>query len=509
MAKLKRLDISTVKRNAIKRGVMTSAQWNDTFAELAADLGNISTQWNNSLLTLLATVPDGTDDVAVDAFKFGLDGSHVYIDADATDAAATVRYFNTSKDRPNTIKEQIDDVYTQLTALETDIENFDISTGGLTTEQKSRIGMNIFDTTQTSASTSLDAITNNNKLNLQQVAKDLYGSGWSLDNDANANLDNSVKDMVNALLVLHSGSWSGDINLFHDFDATPILKDVYNNGSSAADQTITVLDSKGGKPIIKGSKVSGDHTGSTGYSFESGDSTTSHLVKFQGVNNTAFDAGSGFSQSFKQVLIQASGMSGPHQPLQLHVEDYSAASDPGIGLGITTGYVAKWQTGSANKALGEDGIVLIDTTASGLMAAHTVATRSKPADPIPSWDNGAALTVTAKYRSITANTETAAGVPLPTSTAYRAGFSVKAKFIGTTNAENTMASEVILVYSSKSGDTTVSAGPMVLYKVGTGTTATDWTATLSLGGNTVYANVAGAANTEWRIVFELLGSRAT
>ena len=214
--RLNNFSFSFVVRNAPRNGPSSSDAWNDSVREISNDLANLTIEWKK-LVKIMEGLPNGDQDTAVNAFQFGLDGKHLWVDQDvsaSSDDAAT--YFNSNKGRPNTVKEQFDAVYTSINNEIASIEET-INTGsaGLTTAQKNAIGINIFDSSQVSSSTSLDGKSERNRLNLLQLAQDLGGGSYTLDNDGLANLVYSVKDQVDALLVLHNGSWNTDITLSH------------------------------------------------------------------------------------------------------------------------------------------------------------------------------------------------------------------------------------------------------------------------------------------------------
>jgi len=222
---IEKLVVSVIKRNAIKRGQTSSDAWNDSFEEVVNDFNRLTTQWNESLWPLLSNLPDGTNDL--NAFSNGLDGRTLLVDSSATSTVTDTTFFNLSNDRPNNIKEQFSDIYTSITQLRDDLEGqISISGGALTDAEKERIGTNIFDDGDTSSSTSLDGKSENNRLNTIQIARDLYGAGFTLDNDGSANLSNSVMAMVDALLELHNGNWDNDISLSHS-----TLGDFFADGS--------------------------------------------------------------------------------------------------------------------------------------------------------------------------------------------------------------------------------------------------------------------------------------
>lgn len=208
---------SLVRRNAPYRGPRSSDTWNDTVDELITDIGSISGQWNDSLEPLLAVLPDGSVDAALDAFTYGLDGSQIYIDYDATSISDNGLYWDDTNSRPITIKETIDnlrlDVDDTFNELSTLIEN---SISGLTYEQRLGIGIEIFADTYSFGGVSIYQRSISNRFNIEQLATDLYGSGnYTLDGDGVAILTNSVKAMVDALLEAHSGDWDSDVALAH------------------------------------------------------------------------------------------------------------------------------------------------------------------------------------------------------------------------------------------------------------------------------------------------------
>jgi hypothetical protein len=242
----KKLVTSLIKRNAIKRGPTSSDAWNDTVEELSNDLSRLTSTWNDLLFPLLDSLPNGTDDL--NAFTAGLDGTVVYVDQDAVLNVADNKYFNSVHSRPNSIKDQFEAVYTKIattqTTLEAEITN---QSGALTQGQKDSIGAHIFDSGATSSSSSLDGKSENSRLNDNQLAKDLYGAGYTLDNDGNANLTNSVKDMVNALLLIHNGSWAGDVTVDH---TSLGFGDFKSDGSVAMTGVLKAANGTAGSPAI-------------------------------------------------------------------------------------------------------------------------------------------------------------------------------------------------------------------------------------------------------------------
>lgn len=210
------LNYTFVRRPAPKSGPSSSDAWNDSFTELANDLATTSFEWNNKLVPVFDGLPDGTLDTSVNVFRTGLDGQTIWVDQNVVSTDDDLTYFDQVRNRPTTIYESFQDVYTHVAAQIDQVRDDIVDQAtGLTTDQKNRIGANVFDNTQTSTSLSLDGKSENNRLNVIQLAADLYGPGYALGNDGATDLANSVFAMVDALLELHNGDWASDITLNH------------------------------------------------------------------------------------------------------------------------------------------------------------------------------------------------------------------------------------------------------------------------------------------------------
>jgi len=247
VAKIITMRINFVRRNAPKTGGMSSEMINSSLLELSTDLLGLQQQWNNNLVPLIETLPsasasDGND--LIDAFTDGLDGKTLYIDSEATVTSEST-YFNSTHSRPNTVKEQVSNLYVYIDSIETELrEEISAAVGVLTETQKARIGMNIFDTTQSSSALSLDGVTATSKQNIYQIAKDLYDttSGYTLVGDGDPILTNSIRDHIVALFGVHNGTWDSDLDLSHSgmvafTDVTGTLPQIRVDKSSTYNDT--------------------------------------------------------------------------------------------------------------------------------------------------------------------------------------------------------------------------------------------------------------------------------
>lgn len=219
---INQLSLSLIKRNVAYRGPRTSDSWNDTIDEIATDLAAITSEWNSKLHPLLAAVPDGTDDVNVDAFLNGLDGTQLYTDSNATSTSDNGELWSTTYSRPLTVKETIDSIKDEVESNYNDLAALISDTAGvLTHDQKRAIGLEIFDEGYSFTGISILSRSQTNEFNVNQLAKDLYGTSSVLDGDGISHFGvggsgASVNDALTNILAMHGGTWTTDISLVHD-----------------------------------------------------------------------------------------------------------------------------------------------------------------------------------------------------------------------------------------------------------------------------------------------------
>ena len=244
--RLNQLNLTFSMRNAPRSGPTSSEAWNDSFTEVATDFASLATEWNNKLVVLLNGLPYGSYSTSIDAFENGLDGSNLWVDQSVVSTDDDLTFFDDDSNRPTTVKESLIDLYEYIDEQITQtIEDIAADTSGLTTAQKNRIGSNVFDATQTSSVSSIDGKSEYNRFNTIQLAKDIYGAGYTLDHDGNANLTNSVATMVDALLELHNGNWDDDVALSHVGTFTALQTDITTSAittDSFAGVAVTLQD---------------------------------------------------------------------------------------------------------------------------------------------------------------------------------------------------------------------------------------------------------------------------
>lgn len=224
---LKQLYVNFMKRRVPLRGQIPSDSFNSSMEEIGNDLANLASE-HIKLKTLTDTLPDGTEDTTLDVWTNGLDGANLWTDESA---GTTSLYWDSTNSRPRTVRESLDDLHVRITNTSLELqESITENSVALTTAQKERIGINIFDGTLTSSTISLDGKSERNRLNTIQLAKDLYGASYyTLDSDGVENLLYSVRDMVGALLDAHGGTWNADITLTHSGISIVVNQDAVNN----------------------------------------------------------------------------------------------------------------------------------------------------------------------------------------------------------------------------------------------------------------------------------------
>lgn len=111
---VKELQVNLMKRLAPRRGPTSSAAWNDSVDEIITDLSRLTDQWNNAFIPLVSNLPNGSSDLE-SAWTDGLDGRVLQVDLSAT--SSNLVYWNSGSDRPNSLLEQFESVYTSIQNL--------------------------------------------------------------------------------------------------------------------------------------------------------------------------------------------------------------------------------------------------------------------------------------------------------------------------------------------------------------------------------------------------------
>jgi hypothetical protein len=120
--RIENIQVLLVVRNQRMNGPTSSEAMNDTIEEISHDLSGLSDQWNNRLVPLTTSLPDGSVSSSVDAFINGLDGANMYVEQNAS-TTVNPSYYSISLGRAHTIFEQFENVYTTISELQENLEN--------------------------------------------------------------------------------------------------------------------------------------------------------------------------------------------------------------------------------------------------------------------------------------------------------------------------------------------------------------------------------------------------
>lgn len=208
------IDVTIVERLAPHAGPTSSNDYNATLDEIINSMAQISNTWNTELQPLLDTLPGGNtiiirDDRTSDPNPFvnGFDGSQFYVDLTSTALTDDGQYYNATFERPYTVKEYLEVTNSNFN---TQIENVLVNISqisqdsGITARQQQAIGARIFDPTQTSASGSLDGITQSLTRNQSQIGLDISGNSNYLTGLGTQTLQFPILTQLTAIESTHS-----------------------------------------------------------------------------------------------------------------------------------------------------------------------------------------------------------------------------------------------------------------------------------------------------------------
>lgn len=252
MSRPKNIVLTAILRNQKLGGPASSDQINSFQKEIIRDLTSFRSEYNDKIVPLTSVLPDGSVDSGIDAFKNGLDGRTLFVSSVATSALSSGRLFNSVKGRPNTVYEQVVNLFTYIDDQISDVNNSIAGLGisgsgnGLTDTQILRIGSNIFDPSLSSTTASLHGRTIIDKGNILQLARDIYGGTSPTLNTSGAPvLTNSIASMLSALLAIHGGTYDTDISLNH-VDIVDSIAAHTTNVSNPHSVTLTQAIAAGG-----------------------------------------------------------------------------------------------------------------------------------------------------------------------------------------------------------------------------------------------------------------------
>lgn len=234
---IKKLRTNFVERNIPKNGPFSTEDYSAAMEELSVDLVNVATRWNEELYPLIYALPRGSAETrwvgatnVPDPESDGLHGDVMLTDNDATSTSDDGYFWNGTNNRPRTIKETAINLHNRIADLQEELEAeiADLA-NGLTGDQWARLGLYVQDGTSANAVGSVAYNADDALTKVTNMAADIYNGGTA---DIGSP-SNTIQDMVDALLELHNGDWSGDIALNHTGITLSAQSDLPNSASYA------------------------------------------------------------------------------------------------------------------------------------------------------------------------------------------------------------------------------------------------------------------------------------
>lgn len=187
---------------------------------------SVRSNWRLYTRPILNSLPAGGKDLRwstaegkalpdkIDCYKYGVQGTTLFVFNDATADKADGRYWVSDESRPKTIAEKFEDLYSEISDLSDELS---VETSVDLDPLWAAIGEDYRDGSKVGLSGSLDNRVSTNEGYLATLNRDIYEPStfpYSISNP----IPYSIADMLNELLVLHNGSgWGGDPSVIsHD-----------------------------------------------------------------------------------------------------------------------------------------------------------------------------------------------------------------------------------------------------------------------------------------------------
>lgn len=204
---------------AADRGIVSSADLRNSINSISSNTNQQWRLWQNNIRPILDSLPAGTRDTRwrsgkglppkIDALNYGVQGTTLFVFNDADEIKASGRYWKIEDERPITIAEALEDIWSALN----DIEITD-STSEVDADLEPlwrAVGHRYQNSALTSISTSLDARTRILESNINQLTRDLYGNNEGYSWTFGSPLSFSVAQNIDYLLQIHNVTgWQAD-----------------------------------------------------------------------------------------------------------------------------------------------------------------------------------------------------------------------------------------------------------------------------------------------------------
>lgn len=208
---------------AATRGRLSASELTTSISSISTNINQIWRLWGNNIRPILNSLPAGERDERwrigkglpskIDAFAYGIQGTTLFVLNDADSIKASGRYWHVTGERPITIAEAFENVWSVINDISTP------DTTSTTTDVEldplwAAIGHRYQDSSLSSLSTSLDSRTGVLEGNIDQLSEDIYGASegfvpWNF----GIPLNFSIAQNIDYILKLHgvaAGWQNGD-----------------------------------------------------------------------------------------------------------------------------------------------------------------------------------------------------------------------------------------------------------------------------------------------------------
>jgi len=211
---------------AATRGQLKASELSTSIDSISANINQQWTLWRVYLRPVIDSLPAGIRDQRwrpgtglpekIDALRFGIQGTTLFVCNDMAASTADGRYWDTATERPKTIAEALEDLWNEISNIETTSTTSSTSTD--TVALWAAIGNRYQNSSLVSSASSLDRRTNVLEEYLSQLSNDIYGVDEGFTYSFGMPLLYSLAKNVDELLKIHdvTGWQSNPADVNHD-----------------------------------------------------------------------------------------------------------------------------------------------------------------------------------------------------------------------------------------------------------------------------------------------------
>lgn len=201
------------------RGAISSADLSSFAKSVGQNMQRVRSDWRTYTRPILNSLPAGNTDTRwstdlgkglpdkIDCFKYGVQGTTLFVFNDAASTNADGRYWHGTDFRPKTIAEAFEDLYGEIASIETSLQ---VDTSVDLDPLWAAIGEAYRDTDRATTVGSLDTRTSTIETYIAQLNSDIY-EPETFTYELGSPLPYSIAKMLDEVLKLHNGpGWGGD-----------------------------------------------------------------------------------------------------------------------------------------------------------------------------------------------------------------------------------------------------------------------------------------------------------